>query len=368
MMRYKKHIGIAFLVLTVITAGFIYSIFYKIGKIPSEKEYEEYVKYPYYSVEKGTFVQSRPPMFYPERVTGGEMSFSRFIFRSENAPEKPMPQIKLKKEDFSVIPDDFAIYWLGHSSAIIEIEQKRVLIDPVFSNAFPVKGIVSRFQESPIKRSELPDIDMVIITHDHYDHLEYETIAKIKNRNIIFVVPLGVGARLRGWDVDPTKIIELGWDETASLSGIEVTACESLHQSRRGRKDRNKTLWASFAIKSSNHNIFWSGDSGYADHFKNIGDKYGPFDIACVEIDGWNPGWPDNHLFPEQVIQVCKDVNSSLLLPIHWAVFDLAMHRWDESINEVTRIAAENSINVATPIMGEKYIPNTTATKEWWKE
>ncbi len=213
---------------------------------------------------------------------------------------------------------------------------------------------------------ELPDLDYVVLTHDHYDHLEYATIDYLLNKKVVFIVPLGVDARLRGWGVPENKIQVMGWGDSVQCKRMEIIALPAVHYSSRSSYDRNKTLWVSYVFTGGGKKIYWSGDSAYGAHFAEAGNQYGPFDIACVEIDGWNPRWPKVHLFPEEVIQVCKDVKAGLLLPIHWGVFDLAMHPWDESIQKIVDLAHKDSIEVTTPMMGEKIIPGVTPTEYWW--
>lgn len=320
----------------------------------------------YYDAPSSTFTSPVAIINTPEKTTGGSSGPTRFFKRSAYAPKQPMPFQPLTKSDFADVPSDFAVYWLGHSTAIIELNQTRILIDPVFENAGPLPFITPRFQSAVLSRDQLPDIDVVIISHDHYDHLEAKTIKSFAAKNTHFVVPLGVGARLKGWGIAEKNITELGWHETKILNEINITACPSIHYSGRSTHDKNKTLWASYVLKGKEKNLYWSGDTGYGDHFKEIGATYGPFDVAFVEIDAWNNGWPNTHLFPQQAIQAAKDVKAKAIFPIHYAVFDLALHPWNESIDEVYQLAAKDSIQLITPILGAKITPGKTATKKWW--
>ncbi len=180
-------------------------------------------------------------------------------------------------------------------------------------------------------------------------------------------MPLGVGARLEGWGVPKENITEMGWDQDMTYGSLKITALPAIHYSGRSHNDRDKTLWVSYAIKSAEKNLFISGDTGYGTHLKDIGEKHGPFDMAFVEIDGWNKGWPLTHLFSEEAIQLCKDVDTKLIFPTHWATFDLALHPWDESIRMVADLAAANEIKLVAPILGEKIIPGESATNNWWE-
>lgn len=369
MIRKKKivFITVGILVIAVLVVAGVYTL-NNLGQLYSDDESaEKYGKYTYYSTDTHEFVSPQEMEYYADRTTGGDAGWGRFFRKSPNSPKYDLPKVRLKKSDFTAAPSSYALYWLGHSSAIVELDGLRILIDPVLGNAGPFPGIASRYTASPIERGELPDVDVVLITHDHYDHLEMETIKFLSDKDIRFIAPLGVGAHLLGWGVAEENITELGWDESFPVGSLKITACPGVHYSGRSGKDRNKTLWAGYVIRGKEKNIFWSGDSGYGEHFKKIGEDYGPFDLACVEIDGWNAGWPNTHLFPEEAVAVCEDVHAGLLLPVHWGVFDLALHPWDESIETVWNLAKERGIGMVTPLMGEKMIPGETESRKWWK-
>jgi L-ascorbate metabolism protein UlaG (beta-lactamase superfamily) len=352
----------------LIIGGIAYTVNKEIGNTGSlEDNKERFAGLSYYSTEDDAFISPEKLVHYPEQTTGGDPGFMRFFKTSPNAPKLPLPKKRLSKSDFSDRPSEFAAMWFGHSTIIIELDGKRILIDPVFENAGPLPVITRRYDVSPIKREELPEIDIVIITHDHYDHLEAATIQWLAAKNIEYIVPLGVGARLEGWGVQKDHITELGWNQYKTSGSLKITALPGIHYSGRSFNDRDKTLWATFVIKGLEKNLFISGDTGYGKHLKEIGEKHGPFDLAFVEIDGWNKGWPLTHLFPEQVIQLCKDVDTKLLFPIHWGTFDLALHPWDESIQMVAEMAAEHDIELVTPILGEKVIPGISQTSNWWE-
>lgn len=353
--------------LLIVIGGIAYYINEQIGKLDSPDERKSrYSELTYYSSEADAFISPEKLPYFPEQTTGGDPGIARFFKTSPYAPKEPLPKQMLSRSDFSEPPALFSTRWFGHSTLMIELDGKRILIDPVFKNAGPFPGITKRYDISPLKRKDLPRIDIVIITHDHYDHLERATIKFLAGKEIEFIVPLGVGARLQGWGVDKNKITELGWDQGITFGSLKITACTAIHYSGRSHRDKNKTLWASWVIKGTEKNLFLSGDTGYGSHLKDIGEKYGPFDIAFVEIDGWNKGWPLTHLFPDEVIALCKDVDTKLLFPIHWATFDLALHPWDESIRMIADMAAENGIGLAAPILGEELIPGVTITLHWW--
>lgn len=325
----------------------------------------DYNKLSYY--KNGRFVspKSLSHTFKRDEVSNEKFSFLRLFFKSKNAPKDKLPTVK---PTFTEVPSDFAIFWLGHSNTILELDGKRIIIDPVFDNAAPIPFVVSRYVDLPIKRKDLPNIDYVVITHNHYDHLERKTVQKLKNSK--FIVPLGVGDTLIGWGIEKENIIELGWEDSFAENTLSFTLLPTVHFSGRNFKDWNKSLWGSYVIKSKNKNIFWGGDGGYGKHFAEYIHKYAPFDIVALEIDGWNEHWADIHMFPDEIIKTMIDLKSEYLLPIHWAVFDLAMHPWQESINYVIEEANKSNVKLITPKIGEK-VDNENFNKfinnNWWK-
>ena len=363
----KKILTVILYILIVLAVFAIMLYFYikdEIGALPSVEEEAVYSRLDYY--KDGYFRGPKEIIFDFSKVSGNRQNvFFRFFSKSPNAPDKSLPKIMLDKSSFSNQPSDYALYWLGHSAAILELNGKRLLIDPVFGNAAPIPFMVQRFDEAPIKREDLPAIDFILITHNHYDHLEKETVQFMQNGR--FIVPLGVGAALRGWGINADRIIELGWRDSFNHDGLTITALEGVHFSSRSFSDRYKTLWAAYAIKSGEINIYWSGDTGYGSHFAKFKDEYGPFDLAAIEIDGWNAGWARSHMFPDEAIQAALDLGAPNILPIHWGVFDLAMHHWHESIDAFMEGAESKEFKTLTPLMGERIVPGETLTKHWWK-
>ncbi len=350
---------VLFLLIIAITLMF-YTVL-NFGASPNEQEQKNFERHSYY--KDGKFQSPMKLGYYPEKVRNGPNGFWRFIDNSRFAPTDKIPVIELTKQSFPDNASDYSLYWLGHSSAIMDIDGKRYAFDPVIENAGPLPFIAPRFVKSPIKRDELPDFDYVIITHNHYDHLERKTVQAIKGH---FIVPLGVGTTLKGWGIDENRITELGWGESFKKNGVKITATEGVHYSSRSPWDRDKTLWNSYVIKTENKNIFWCGDTGYSDHFKKIGEEFGPFDLAVLEIDGWNPAWPQTHLFPDEVIKAGNELKAKNILPVHWGVFELALHPWQESIEMVIK-NNNGKMNILTPKMGEMIIPGYTETSYWWR-
>jgi L-ascorbate metabolism protein UlaG (beta-lactamase superfamily) len=286
---------------------------------------------------------------------------------------KPSGKLPISKLNWSKIKSkEDSLTWFGHCSFLLSIDNKKLFVDPMLGPAAsPVSFAGSkRYSEDMLHIvDELPPIDAVFITHDHYDHLEYATIRHFRDKETLFIVPLGVGSHLLKWGVPPEKIRELGWGDEFSKSNISIVAERAVHFSARTWSSRNDTLWVSYALKGEQKRVYISGDTGYSEHFRDIGEKHGPFDIAFFEIDAWNPGWPKSHLFPSEVIQAYHDVQATSLVPVHWGVFDLALHPWDESIRMLATLANEDgNVNLLTPLMGQKLIPDVTKTSRWWED
>jgi len=262
------------------------------------------------------------------------------------------------------------VVWFGHSSLLIKTQEGNILIDPIFSNhAGPVPGVITAFPGTThYNAGDMPTVDVLIISHDHYDHLDYRTLKKLKDRIKMAVVPMGVGADLVYWGFDPKKIIELNWNQSVILpAGLQITAAPAQHKSNRTYGKENKTLWASYVIQAGRYRMFYSGDSGYGPHFKQIGQQYGPFDVALLECGQYSPNWPWTHLWLGQAAQAAIDLQARLLQPIHWGKFKEADHPWNEPIEKLLPAAQKLGVPVNVPRIGEPYTlgapPDTTV---WW--
>lgn len=302
----------------------------------------------------------------PEGVSYWDMIKGMLKKNENKRPKKPMPSIK---PNFT-FNGKSTITWFGHSSYLIQIEGKNILVDPVFSertSPFTFLGSKNFEGTDIVKPEDFPELDVVLITHDHYDHLDYPTILKLKDKTKLFITAIGVGAHLEYWDIPSEKIIELSWGEEAfPLPNFKFTATPARHFTGR-RFKRNQTLWSSFVLETANCKLFLGGDSGYDTHFKEIGDQYGPFDLAILECGQYNAYWPYIHMFPEETVKATQDLQAKVLLPVHWGKFTLAMHSWDDSVNRVVMQAKLDRVQITTPMLGERILlaehyPNTT----WW--
>lgn len=297
----------------------------------------------------------------------------RYVFEAkvDAKPIQPIPLKPISYQDILNVADDTpAIYRLGHSSLLLKIAGKIILIDPMFSQrASPVSFFgPKRFHPVPLNIEDFAEIDAVIISHDHYDHLDKETIKKLTTKTKQFFVPLGVGQYLTGWGVASSKVNELDWWQSDNLDEIKFTATPAQHFSGRGLSDRNKTLWASWVITTPRHNIFYSGDGGYFDGFKKIGEALGPFNLAILESGAYDKNWSSVHMMPKQTIQAHKDLNADVLLPVHNSTFDLAFHSWYDPLTQLTVLAQQHDIKLATPVIGEQYLlDGDVPNQRWWE-
>jgi L-ascorbate metabolism protein UlaG (beta-lactamase superfamily) len=321
--------------------------------------------------DKGKFVNLIP--------TDMDMSFSnsmkmmRAFMKSD--PSR-IPKDTIQTESFnhtfdSIDSKDFGMVWFGHSSILITIDGKKILTDPVFSeraSMIPFMG-PKRFDYSNQFNAEmLPQMDAVVISHDHYDHLDYNTILQLKEKVNMFFVPLGVGAHLIKWGIPENKITELDWWESASIDSLNLTCTPSRHFSGRGISNRDETLWCSWVIEGTTNKAFFGGDSGYFPGFEEIGNKFGPFDIAFLESGAYNKMWANIHMMPEETVQASIDLKSKVLMPIHWGKFNLALHPWKEPIQRVLKKAKETNVNVLTTIPGKYNSINNIEAMNWWDD
>ncbi|MCL4138462.1 UNVERIFIED_CONTAM: hypothetical protein GTU68_034280 [Idotea baltica] len=225
-------------------------------------------------------------------------------------------------------------------------------------------------KELPINIEQLPAIDLVLFSHDHYDHLDYQSILLLKDKVKQFYVPLGLGAHLEKWGVSPERIKELDWWEEANFEGLQLACTPARHFSGRGLGDRFTTLWASWVIKGKYDNIYFSGDSGYGPHFKEIGEKYGPFNFSMMECGQYNERWDNIHMMPEETVQASIDIKAKQMMPIHWGAFTLAMHPWQESVERATAAAEKMNVKMVLPQIGQTISINEEPlpTERWWEK
>lgn len=287
----------------------------------------------------------------------------------DKAPKKPIPTVVTDLAALST--NTPSVVWFGHSSYIVKVNGLTILVDPVFSNqASPIPGVVGAYAHThKYGLADMPEvIDVLLITHDHYDHLDYSTVTKLKGKVKHVVTSLGVGAHFEHWGYKPNVINELDWWQSVELpNGLKFTAAPGRHFSGRSLK-RNQTLWSGFALDTGSHKLYLGGDSGYGSHFAKIGEHFGGFDLAILECGQYNINWHAIHMMPEETVQASLDLKSKLLLPVHWAKFTLSVHPWYEPVTRALDAAQNLSAAIATPQIGEPLtLGNSHANKVWWQ-
>jgi len=288
---------------------------------------------------------------------------------ADTVPNRALPVQALTREQLLAAPDN-SLFRLGHSTILLKLNGEFWLTDPVFSKrASPVQWAgPARFHAPPVSIADLPPIKGVILSHNHYDHLDYAAIRELEAKTEHFLAPLGVGDTLVSWGVPAAKVQQLGWWQSASAGSLKLTATPAQHFSGRTLWDSNKTLWASWVIESADLKVFFSGDTGYFKGFKEIGERFGPFDLTLMETGAYDPNWPDIHMQPWETMQAHIDLRGKVMLPIHNGTFDLAMHSWDDPFEQITALAAARGQTLATPMIGEALdIAQPQATGAWWR-
>lgn len=299
--------------------------------------------------------------------------FNRFFHKYPNRrPHQTVAVDKINLADM-LDPADPKAAWFGHSTVFMQIAGKTILCDPIFYNMFWFFSIFmgKRFTEDlPLQPQEFPEIDVLLLSHDHYDHMDRHSIMAVQNKVKRFLVPHGLGKRLRDWNIPSEKIREMSYGETATEAGIEFTCTPNHHFSGRSIFDRNKTLWCSWVIATAKNNVFFSGDGAYGSHFKNIGEKYGPFDFVCMECGQASKFTSEIHMVPEKAVQAEIDLQGKLMLPIHWGMFSQSNNDWTQQVSRLVEQAQTQNVDVATPQIGEliNIGNNNYPHAHWWEE
>lgn len=361
----------AIVVLVVVIAALFINLSPEFGGEATDSQKADYAKADNYA--DGKFVNEKEANMGMDFKDGLKTMRQFFGSDPSRQPTEPQPIISIDPDEVAQNPDSLTrISWFGHSAFLLQIDGKNILLDPMLGPTpapHPWLGTQRYTDELPIEIDELPNIDAVLISHDHYDHLDYGSIVKLKDKVGAFFVPLGVGAHFKAWGVDEAKIHEKNWWEESQFEGLTLACTPARHFSGRGLFDRMTTLWASWVIIGEQDTIYFSGDSSYGPHFKEIGAKYGPFDFAMMECGQYNKLWADVHMMPEETAQAGVDVGAKLLMPIHWGSFTLALHSWTDPVERVTKKAAELGIALTTPRIGEAIILGQSPypAMQWWK-
>jgi len=363
-------VGGIILLLVIVGALFV-NLSPEFGGKHSKKDIERYSVSTNY--KEGNFENIKAPNM--------DMSFSQtigtmvdFIKGTPNAkPDFELPVEKVDSLTWEQNDSTNRLFWFGHSSFLLKLDGKNILIDPMLGDVpapHPWLGGKRYSKELPIEIQKLPQIDIVLISHDHYDHLDYGSIQLLNEKVSQFMVPLGVGAHLREWGIDSLKIQELDWWQESTFENIEFAFTPSRHFSGRGLTDRFSTLWGSWVIKGKSKNLYFSGDSGYGEHFKEIGEKFGPFDFAMMECGQYNEKWADIHMMPEETAKASSEINAKKVMPIHWGAFTLSLHTWTDPVERFTAEAEKINVSYIIPKIGEEIDLNQLVVNEnnWWKK
>ena len=295
--------------------------------------------------------------------------FNQLFKRKSREPKQLIPHLPIDKDEFTAHSETSKFIWYGHSTLLINSKGKTILIDPMLGpDAAPIAPFnLKRYNTvSTDIISELPEIDLLIMSHDHYDHLDFKSIQALKGKVKKYYVALGVGRHLISWGIAPELITEFDWWQTESLDDLQITFTPSRHFSGRGIKDRFKGLWGGWVIKSATENIWFSGDGGYGDHFKEIGERLGPFDIGFMECGQYNKLWESIHMYPHQSVQAGIDAKAKKIMPVHWGSFTLSDHFWKEPVAKFVEACKEENIPYLVPKIGE-IVTDSTENTHWWE-
>ncbi len=302
-------------------------------------------------------------------LAGGSPARVALAMLTRGSVGKPKGTVPLNAALTAKSASTLAATWLGHATVLLEVDGNRVLTDPVFADRVSPseRWGPRRLHPLPMSPADLPELDAVVISHDHYDHLDVGAIRHLADtQRCPFLVPVGVGAHLRRWGVPVDRIIELDWNEQTAVGTLTVTCTEARHFSGRTLA-RNTTLWSSWVISGPSHRVFFGGDTGYTPAFAGIGARFGSFDLAVLPIGAYNDAWPDIHMDPEEAVRACGDLGGQLLLPVHWATFDLAFHRWAEPVERLIPAADESGIDLALPTPGQRFELGAPVPRDsWW--
>jgi L-ascorbate metabolism protein UlaG (beta-lactamase superfamily) len=340
----------------------------KFGKAPSGERLARIQQSPQFKNGKFENFSHTPPLTEGFTMTG--IIYNQFFKSHPNTePKDIIPSIKTDLHNLDL--QENILVWFGHSSYFMQMEGKRFLVDPVLSgNASPVPGSIKAFKGTDqYNVTDFPEIDYLLISHDHYDHLDYPSIVALRNKVKTVVCGLGVGSHFEYWGYSPNVIMENDWDETLDFDGLKIHTAKARHFSGRALS-RNNTLWLSYVLETPKRKIYVGGDSGYDSHLAEIGKIHGPFDLVILDNGQYNVAWKEIHFKPEEVVKAAIELQARRLMPVHSAKFSLAMHPWDEPLKEVYKFSNQHNIPLLTPIIGEKVRldDDTQIFKPWWNE
>jgi L-ascorbate metabolism protein UlaG (beta-lactamase superfamily) len=377
--NFIKDMYIKKFILVILNSFFLLASCSQFGENPSGDHLDKIKKSPNYNTEEERFENRIENMWdqMSEKdsfwANPQKRIFNNYFFNSaQTVPEVELPEVKPPNiKEFMQSTEGIKFIWFGHSTLLVNIKNIIVLIDPVFSvAASPVSFIVKRFQPPVLELKDLPRIDYILISHDHYDHLDMETVIYFKEKDVKFITPLGVTSHLKRWGVHESKLFETDWWGKLEFEGITFVCTPAQHFSGRFATFSSfKTLWSSWIVKTESNSFYFNGDSGYDIHYKQIGDSYGPFDLAFIDSGQYNERWREVHNMPEEAAQAVLDLKGKAMVPIHWGMFNLAMHDWFEPVEESEKYAKKYGIKLMTPKLGQLVsTERQNVFEKWWKD
>lgn len=338
------------------------------GGKPTPELEEEYAKSPQW--QNGHFENLEETKMNFNIWSLPKMIYKQFIDKKGRDPKKPLPVAAFDKEAFLADDVSFKYIWYGHSAVLIRLNGQTILIDPMMGpNAAPISPLpVKRYSENTLDFiDDWPEIDLVLQTHDHYDHLDFASMEKLIPKVKQYYVAVGCKRHLESWGADASKIQEFDWWDFTQFNDISITFTPTRHFSGRGLKDRAKSLWGGWAMRTQKENIYFSGDGGYGPHFKEVGRKLGPFDFAFMECGQYNENWHMIHMFPEESVQAAIDARVKKSTIVHWAGFSLAQHIWQDPADRYAKKADEEKLDAVYPELGKVYSLEDDPKKRWWQ-
>jgi len=339
------------------------------GKVTQE-QLERYQKSPNWQDGHFQNLEETDMSFSLSKISS--MLYRQLTNKKEKAPAQPLPILPFDKATFLAPSESSKFIWYGHSVILMRINGKTILIDPMLgSDATPIAPTANkRFSENTLDLiDDFPEIDLIIFTHDHYDHLDYNSVQKLKSKTKQYYVALGVKRHLVSWGIEANLIQEFDWWESRNFEGIRITHTPTRHFSGRGLTDRFKTLWGGWVFKTQSENIWFSGDGGYGEHFKEIGERFEAFDFAFMECGQYNHDWNEVHLFPRESVQAAIDAKVKKVMPVHWAGFALSyQHTWQEPAEEFVKAAKEQDMEFAVPNLGKLFEIKSQEIEQWWQQ
>ena len=347
-------------VLFLIVVFLVLTFYPPVGHLPGPEQQKEHAEKSELYYEK-TFHNENDYRI----MTGRRSKESR-----NTIPEHRIPVQKTERIE-RADADKMTVTWLGHSSVLVQMGSSNILLDPVLGKrCSPVRFAgPGRFSEPPLAPEDIPEIDVVFISHDHYDHLDYDTVMAIDSKVGCYVVPLGVDVILKGWGIDESRLHALAWWESTEISGVTYTLVPGQHSSFRNPLRRFETLWGGICIRNDRHSLYFTGDCGYYDVFGRIYERFGETDVMLADSAQYNDAWAQTHMTPEQSVQAAKDAHAKWLIPVHWGVFRLSTHAWDEPPRRAVKAAEERGVSLATPRIGQTvdYDDIASFREHWWE-